>query len=274
MRTAPRRRRATAGRAGDDPLPGLPIAPRRQEPLLSRLRILFFSGRARRGRRPFPRPPARRPTARSLRDRAKVGERRGVERFRGVDCAAEPPVPVWIIRQPLPRGDRGARPRFAVGRTLTAAWPTTKSCRASTTSRPPESMATADPAGPARLAEHRLGEGPACTRWTIPLCRASSPPSLKATLNISLRNAGGPRPVGRLGRSRIPLREALRLAGAGRGGAAHAPFVQRRPRRHPARHYRRRAGRPGAAHGLGRSAAAAAARRRCRCAARSTPRRN
>ncbi len=30
---------------------------------------------------------------------AKVGERRGVERFRGVDRGAEPPAAVWIIRQ-------------------------------------------------------------------------------------------------------------------------------------------------------------------------------
>jgi serine/threonine protein phosphatase PrpC len=48
-------------------------------------------------------PPA--PTVR-LQDRfevgAKVGERRGVERFHGVDCAAAPPVPVWIVRQSLP----------------------------------------------------------------------------------------------------------------------------------------------------------------------------
>src|ERR1019366_6520424 len=33
---------------------------------------------------------------------AKVGERRGVERFHGFDCAATPPVPVWIVRQSLP----------------------------------------------------------------------------------------------------------------------------------------------------------------------------
>jgi serine/threonine protein phosphatase PrpC len=33
---------------------------------------------------------------------SKVGERRGVERFLGVDRAAEPPALVWIVRQSLP----------------------------------------------------------------------------------------------------------------------------------------------------------------------------
>jgi PPM family protein phosphatase len=33
---------------------------------------------------------------------AKVGERQGVERFRGVDRAATPAAPLWIVRQPLP----------------------------------------------------------------------------------------------------------------------------------------------------------------------------
>jgi serine/threonine protein phosphatase PrpC len=33
---------------------------------------------------------------------SKVSERRGVERFHGVDRAATPPAPVWIVRQPRP----------------------------------------------------------------------------------------------------------------------------------------------------------------------------
>ena len=48
-------------------------------------------------------PPA--PTVR-LQDRfevgAKVGERDGVQRFRGLDHGAEPPVPVWVVRQAVP----------------------------------------------------------------------------------------------------------------------------------------------------------------------------
>jgi PPM family protein phosphatase len=41
---------------------------------------------------------------------ARVNERQEVQRFRGLDHAAVPPVPVWIIRQPLPPVAEPAEP--------------------------------------------------------------------------------------------------------------------------------------------------------------------
>ena len=41
---------------------------------------------------------------------AKVSERQGVERFRGLDHGAAPPVPVWIIREALPPAAEEAIP--------------------------------------------------------------------------------------------------------------------------------------------------------------------
>ena len=41
---------------------------------------------------------------------AQVSERQGVQRFRGLDHGANPPAPVWIIREPLPPAAEEAIP--------------------------------------------------------------------------------------------------------------------------------------------------------------------
>ncbi len=44
---------------------------------------------------------------------AKVSERQGVQRFRGLDHAATPPAPVWVVRQPLPPSAEPVEPESA-----------------------------------------------------------------------------------------------------------------------------------------------------------------
>ena len=175
---------------------------------------------------------------------AKVGERRGVERFHGIDCAAEPPVLVWIIRQsltPVATAEPGLDSPSANADSGLADdeilpgfddFPTT------------ESMATA--ILPARPGWPSLA-------WEEGLLHAMDHPALPAV--VASFTEGDfeylieEKPAGRVlwDAWDDPASRSEERFGwlAGRGNAAHAPFVQRRPRRHSAGHYCRGAGRPG-----------------------------
>ncbi len=165
----PRRRRRARRRRRGDPLPGLPVAARRQGPVLCRLRLLFLARTSwpppapavRRARRAAPRRPSACKTA--SRSASKVSERQGVQRYPRPRPRATPPAPV-VDRPPAAAAvgrsrragvGRGRRRDFADGDGEEDILPGFDELPGR------RRRSHGDPAGPAGLAERRLGAEPA-----------------------------------------------------------------------------------------------------------------
>ena len=141
----------------------------------------------------------------------------------------DPPVPVWIVRQRCRRSRK--RPSRSPRRSR---------------SRPCRGRRRGNPAGLRRRFPGTARPSPTCCRarpswpsvaWEHGLLRGLEHPGLPRVIASFAEDnfeylieevPDGPRAVGRLGRPGIRLRAALRLAGAGRRGAAPPAPVQRR----------------------------------------------